>query len=151
MSSIDSKILIIRLHGGLGETPPSFSYLREDGGETDLDLLTIYPADPAAVLVLDALPSVIKSQILEGVQKFIIDLEDVRYTNSDGIGCLMGIRRQVSDVGGAVVLLNVPSGPRKAFRITGVDRSFTIAESIGEAISYLNGDEGEGGMAPSRT
>jgi anti-sigma B factor antagonist len=148
-----STILLIRLHGGLPGRPPSFSYLGEGGVEEVLSLPTKYPvaspteprkgllsrwlrrkATPEFVEGNAALPNVVESELDKGVREYIIDLEEVHWINSTGLGCLVAVWVRILKCNGALVLVTTSPRVLEVFEITKLDNIFTFAESIEKAV-----------------
>lgn len=69
----------------------------------------------------------------------LINLGEVTYMDSSGVGTLVEIFRRTKDYGGRMVLISPQERVRSVFEITKLDRFFTIRESESEVLS------GEGG------
>jgi len=79
----------------------------------------------------------LNDQINEGITKCIIDISDVRYMNSSGIGVLITILTKLRNKDGEVVLLNPSEQVKKLLVITKLNNIFTIYDSKEEAIASL--------------
>ncbi len=67
----------------------------------------------------------------------IIDLTQVEFLDSTGLGALVGAYRRAAEAGGRVELV-VSDGPiARLFNITGLCRVFTIFGSLGEALEGI--------------
>jgi len=82
------------------------------------------------------------SQVLEdsfdaGLDKVIIDLVDVKWVNSTGLGILMSLYREIENGGGTVAIANPSPKVAGLFKVTKLDRYFRIADSLDEAVGKL--------------
>ena len=64
----------------------------------------------------------------------IIDLKDVEYIDSTGLGILIGIKRRVNEKGGRLILVLYSDRINKLFEITGLNKIFTISRSFESAV-----------------
>lgn len=71
----------------------------------------------------------------DGVRKVIVDLSRVEFLDSTGLGVLVGGLKRLRSVGGDLVLVCSHERLLKIFRITGLDRVFTLHDSVDEAVS----------------
>jgi anti-sigma B factor antagonist len=70
--------------------------------------------------------------------KYILDMSEARYINSQGLGVLITSYTKVKNNDGSFVLLN-PSEPiKKLLSITKLDSVFQVYNSISEAEAALN-------------
>jgi anti-sigma B factor antagonist len=67
----------------------------------------------------------------------IIDISDVRYINSSGIGLLITILTKFRNKGGEVFLMNPSESVKKLLVITKLNAIFQIVKSEEEALTYL--------------
>lgn len=67
----------------------------------------------------------------------IIDISEVRYINSSGIGLLITILTKFRNKGGEVFLMNPSETVKKLLVITKLNAIFQIVESEAEALNYL--------------
>lgn len=79
----------------------------------------------------------IGSLIDRGVYNLIINLENVRYIDSTGLGVLIGGLKRVREHGGSVNLVCTNPQIRKIFDITGLVKIFGIFESEDAAMKAL--------------
>ncbi len=63
-----------------------------------------------------------------GDEKVYLDLSDMDYIDSTGIGILIDIKKNVMKPDQQFVLINPKRSIRKLFQLTGVDQIFPIAE-----------------------
>ena len=82
--------------------------------------------------------------------KLLIDMSEVPFVDSAGLGALIGGIRRAREVGGDVaVACNRPTLVR-LLHTTGFDRIVTVTETVDEAARALtDGDRQETGTAPS--
>jgi anti-sigma B factor antagonist len=59
--------------------------------------------------------------------RVILDLGELDFLDSTGLGALVGALRRFRDVGGDVILADVRPRVAKLLELTGLDRVFTIA------------------------
>jgi anti-sigma B factor antagonist len=67
----------------------------------------------------------------------IIDLKDVEYIDSTGLGILIGIKRRTTEKTGKMVLVLYSDRINKLFEITGLNKVFTIARNVEDAIAAI--------------
>jgi anti-sigma B factor antagonist len=67
----------------------------------------------------------------------IIDISEVRYINSSGIGLLITILTKFRNKGGEVFLMNPSEAVKKLLVITKLNAIFQIVKSEEEALNYL--------------
>jgi anti-sigma B factor antagonist len=66
--------------------------------------------------------------------KLVIDLSRVPHMDSSGVGTLVFVKRQVERAGRQVVLVGVQRRVRSVFEITNLDKFFTLADDMQEAM-----------------
>ena len=96
----------------------------------DIDVAT-------AFTVRDALDRVLAA----GHRLIVLDLSDVRFIDSTGLGVMVGRLKAVRDLGGDLHL--VCTSPRiiRVMSITGLDSVFVIHDSVNDAVGALSGSE----------
>ncbi|HOY65119.1 MAG TPA: anti-sigma factor antagonist [bacterium] len=79
-------------------------------------------------------------QTMDGMDSpnMVLDLKDVDYIDSTGLGILIGIKRRVSENKGELALVLRSDRIHKLFEITGLINIFAIARSSEEAIARLS-------------
>jgi len=78
-----------------------------------------------------------QSLIGDGKKKFLVDLEETPWTNSLGIGMLMGAYASVKRNGGEVVLANPTERIRDLLAVTKLTLVFKVFDSRQAAIEHL--------------
>ncbi len=105
---IKDEILVIHLSGDL---------IGEDNGASILELAT--------------------DHIRSNTRYCIVDISDVRYINSSGIGVLITILTKFRNKGGEVYLVKPSENVKKLLIITKLNAIFNVAESEAEAAAGL--------------
>jgi anti-sigma B factor antagonist len=108
LSKVTDKVLVIQLQGDL---------IGEDNG---LELIDH-----------------VNDNINEDVVLCAIDLSEVRYMNSSGIGVLITLLTKFRNKGGEVVLINPSDQIKKLLIITKLNAIFNIVGSENEALTKL--------------
>jgi anti-sigma B factor antagonist len=74
-----------------------------------------------------ALPVCLAELIAEGRSRIVIDLAELKFIDSTGIGVLVGALKRARLSGGEIALRSPSAGVRKAFEVAGVSEIFAIA------------------------
>ena len=69
----------------------------------------------------------------KGPDRLIIDLAEVDYMDSSGVGTMVELKRVVERRDGRLVLVNLQPRVRSVFEVTQLDRFFDIAADLNEA------------------
>ena len=101
--------------------PPGFTVI-ELGGEID-----VYTAPK----LRERLVSLVES----GSYQLIVDMESVEFLDSTGLGVLVGGLKRVRNHEGWIDLVCTQSRILRIFRITGLNRVFSIYDTVPEAIA----------------
>lgn len=78
------------------------------------------------------LVEIVSDAIQEGERTFVIDLSEVRYISSSGIGLLITILTKMRNVGGEVYLTAPSEHVKKLLIITKLNNIFTVYDSVDE-------------------
>jgi len=62
-----------------------------------------------------------------GVTKICVDLADMDFIDSTGLGVLVGALKRVKERDGTLELRSLPPSARRVFEITGLTQAFTIS------------------------
>lgn len=73
-----------------------------------------------------------------GVRTIVVDLSDVAFLDSTGLGALVEARAATTDAGGALPLVCSQERILKLFTITGLDGVFSIHPDVDAAIGSLS-------------
>jgi len=79
----------------------------------------------------------IRSLVADGKRKFVVDLKETPWTNSLGVGMLMGAYISVKNQGGEVVLANPTDRIRDLLRVTRLYQVFEVFDSLEAAVERL--------------
>ena len=74
--------------------------------------------------------------IEDGCAYVIVNLEDVAFIDSSGLGVLVGALRRAKERSGAIRLVCTKESILKIFRITGLDKVFPIFSSAADASEF---------------
>jgi anti-sigma B factor antagonist len=70
----------------------------------------------------------------EGHIRIVVNLEEVGFLDSSGLGALVGALKRVNERGGRLVLACPEGSPLKVLTITGLDKVFAIHDSVDDAL-----------------
>lgn len=76
------------------------------------------------------LVELVSDAIQEGAKTFVIDLSEVRYISSSGIGLLITMLTKMRNVGGEVFLTSPSEHVKKLLIITKLNNIFTVYDSV---------------------
>jgi anti-sigma B factor antagonist len=76
------------------------------------------------------LVEVVSDAIQEGTKTFVIDLSEVRYISSSGIGLLITMLTKMRNVGGEVFLTSPSEHVKKLLIITKLNNIFTVYDTV---------------------
>ncbi len=87
----------------------------------------------------DAMPirAKIKEYIADGKRKFVFDLGEVPWINSEGVGLIAMSVTSVRNVGGKIVLTGIGEKVKKVLQITGCERIVGHFQSREEAVQSV--------------
>ncbi|HBD94175.1 MAG: anti-anti-sigma factor [Spirochaetes bacterium GWF1_31_7] len=81
---------------------------------------------------------VINDTIKKNFTKFIINMNEVTYIDSTGIGSLIFARQTILAAKGSLRLINIKDSVKKIFELTKLNNFFTIYNSESEAIASFS-------------
>lgn len=82
----------------------------------------------------------LKSLTRSGHDKFVVDLKDVYFIDSQGLGILVSLLRAARGNGGKVYFVNsLYEGPRQLFSVTQLDQVFDLFETTEAALAGFEG------------
>lgn len=70
----------------------------------------------------------------EGRTDLVVDLTDVTFLDSTGLGLMVGTLKRVRLAGGRLVLVVPSESVLKVFRVTGLDQVLTLHDSLEDAL-----------------
>jgi anti-sigma B factor antagonist len=79
----------------------------------------------------------VNNYINEGIVKLAVDLSNVRYMNSSGIGVLITLLTKLRNAGGEMAIINPSEQIKKLLIITKLNTIFRVYASGSEAIEGL--------------
>lgn len=79
----------------------------------------------------------VNAAVSSGYKKIIVNMNEVTYIDSTGIGTLISIRQILADISGELRLINIKDSVKKIFELTKLDYLFKIMNSEEEAIKNL--------------
>lgn len=74
----------------------------------------------------------------------VLDMSDLRFLDSTGIGVLVRIHKKASALGGVLAFADVPSNVVKILEVTCLDRIFPVYPTVEDALHALDGASKEG-------
>ncbi len=86
----------------------------------------------------DELIQHIKDLINEGLKLFVLDMKNVRWLNSIGLGTLIKRLKMVKDVDGQLILAEISPKIHSIMSISQMNQVFKIKETVKEAVDTLN-------------
>ena len=107
---------------------------REQDGVTILELSGKITIGVGDVAVRDAVQTALSS----GDQKIILDMSSVSTIDSAGVGELVSSYTTVTNRGGALKLVNLPSKVSDILQITQLITVFEVYDSVDEALESFN-------------
>lgn len=104
--------------------------------DTETDGWTVVAASGEIdVATAPALREQLTSLVEDGKSQLVVDLEEVDFIDSTGLGVLVGAIRRARAADGDLRLVCTNSRLLKVFDVTGLGAVFTIADSLDDAVS----------------
>ncbi len=85
----------------------------------------------------EELLNAVQNELKEDQNKIVLNLDQLDYINSSGLNCFINILTKARNMGGEVVVINVPEKIKKLLLISKLNTVFTIKDSIEEANEIL--------------
>lgn len=79
----------------------------------------------------------------DGKPRVIVDLTDVPFVDSTGIGVLVGALKRSREAGGSLALVVTSDGVRKVLKITSLDQVFPVHDTVASAVDAAGGADEE--------
>ena len=76
----------------------------------------------------------LKSKIQEGKVKIIVDMEELDYISSTGLGVFMGYIEEIREKGGDIKFINIPNKIYRIFSVLGFTSIYEIYDKLQDAI-----------------
>jgi anti-sigma B factor antagonist len=86
----------------------------------------------------------VRRLVEEGTRKLVIDLQAVTYVDSASIGCLMDVRRLLTEQGGLLKLSGLQPRVETMISMTGVNKIIDIHREEAQALAAFAKAEGKG-------
>jgi anti-sigma B factor antagonist len=80
----------------------------------------------------------IRTAIAQGQKRILINLENVPYMDSAGLGMLVSALKSARENKGGIFLASLTDQVRMVIELTRLDRVFTIFESVDRAVTELS-------------
>ena len=103
---------------------------RDDGGRTVVDV-----AGEVDVYTAPTLRDHLSQLVADGRYHLVVDLEEVAFLDSTGLGVLVGGLKRVRAHDGSLSLVCTQERILKVFRITGLTKVFPIHPSVPDALA----------------
>jgi len=114
---------------------PSLEVVHRDCGDA------VCVATPVGEIDLATAP-LLKSRLVgllgEGFTRVVVDLSEVRYLDSTGLGVLIAFARRLPE-DGIIALAQAPSSVAALLQMTGLDATFAIFATVDEALAHVRG------------
>lgn len=138
---MSESIHLIRVNGILGKSEYVSQDLDREGTRTEV---TRYPFDPQAVPT--DLNDILNEGFARGRKDVILDMGNIPWINSKGLGTLVMLYHAVRDHGGTMVLARPVPKVSRLIETVKMDKIFQVFPSVKEAGEYLGrpGGAGEG-------
>jgi anti-sigma B factor antagonist len=75
--------------------------------------------------------------ISDRIQRIVVDMKGVEIITSDGLGALIRARKAVAENGGRLVLSGLEGNIRSVFKMTRLDKIFTLYDTVPSAVAAL--------------
>jgi len=81
---------------------------------------------------------IVKDLLLEGRKKILLNLHEINYVDTEGIGGLASVLTSVHNLGGELKFLNLTKNVRAVLKIMKLDTIFHVMEDEAGAIASFN-------------
>jgi anti-sigma B factor antagonist len=115
----------------------------EPSQAVNLDVTTAGPGGRVAVITVTGeidlrTAQTVRAGLLDvadaGFRRIVVDFQSVRFCDATGLGALVAAHNRLRAEGGELRLAGVRAAQRRILRITGLDRLFTLHESVEDAV-----------------
>jgi len=79
-----------------------------------------------------------KALVKDGARRVVVDLGNVAFMDSQGLGSLIGCLKALQQAEGRLVLANVSAPVHSVLRVTRLDRVFEVRPTVDEAVRALD-------------
>lgn len=98
------------------------------------DVAVVTVGGEVDVYTAPLLRDTLEQRIAAGDTHIVVDLDAVKFIDSTGLGVLVGRLKAVRNRSGALVVACTNQRVLTVFRLTGLDKVFTVAESVDQAV-----------------
>ena len=81
--------------------------------------------------------SALQSILDDGGDRVVVNMADVSFMDSSGLGVLIAAHRRLSGTGGQIVLANAMPAVHKVFQLTRTNRLFELHDTLPAAVDAL--------------
>lgn len=111
--------------------------IRIEKNEAGVCVAKLLPRKILDELLINEIGQQIGDLIEQGSSRLVIDFHQVDHLSSAALGMLITVRQSAVSAGGAVCLCNIQSDIFQVFKITGLDKLFSIHPSVADATTSL--------------
>jgi anti-sigma B factor antagonist len=86
------------------------------------------------------LKSRLVGHMANGFSRFVVDLSEVRYLDSTGLGVLIAFSRRLA-ADGVIALAQPPASVSHLLEVTGLDATFAVFATTDEALAHVRGED----------
>ncbi|QWZ10076.1 STAS domain-containing protein [Nocardioides panacis] len=102
---------------------------------TERGLRVLAPAGEVDVYTVGGLRDALSECLAAGDLRIVVDLTDVTFMDSSGLGVLVGGLKKVNSVGGSLRLVGPSSMLRRMLKTTGLTRVFDLYDSLADLLA----------------
>ncbi len=96
-------------------------------------IAVLKPSGRLNMVAAPALKSLIEETVAAGKPRIVIDLTEVAFIDSSGLGALIGGLKATRQAGGDLRIAHVPEQVRTVLRLTNLDRVLRAHPSVADA------------------
>jgi anti-sigma B factor antagonist len=90
------------------------------------------------------LRDIVLEQLLAGRLRVVVDLREVEFLDSVGLGMLVAARKRARSLGGDLLVVATTDRVRRPFEVTGIAGAFGLHATVADAAGALGAGEGAG-------
>lgn len=136
MHAATTPLLIIRYRPRIGDGVTEFLHLHTDG---TAEVFSRHEHGGLRKLGPPDMPTILRDARNAGIDRIIVDLSDVNWIDSTGIGMLVAWYQAAQAAGSVLVFTGTDATVGDLFRVTKLDTVFTVFDSLAEAADHLRG------------
>lgn len=116
-----------------------------DGDTASEEVPVVHVSGDIDLATAPALRELLEEKLEQGYSDIVVDLTDVTFLDSTGLGVLVAALKKCREVDGDLRLVITEPRILKLFAITGLQDTFTIADSLAAPSLAGPSDGGDGG------